>query len=57
MGRAERRDARGRSFREPGADSSDDEDGPPERPAYRDPELRVSGSASLPVTVVSGRRR
>jgi hypothetical protein len=41
------------SLREPGSDPDDAD----ERPAYRDPELRVSGSATVPVTVVSGRKR
>jgi hypothetical protein len=44
------------SFIVPGADPFD-EDAPPERPAYRDPELRISGTASLPVSVVSDRKR
>jgi hypothetical protein len=46
------------SFRDPGSSGSDDEgDDVPERPAYRDPQVRVSGTVSVPVTVVSGRRR
>jgi hypothetical protein len=42
------------SFRRPGDDSSDD--GPPEREAYHDPELRVSGEVSVPVRVVAAAR-
>lgn len=44
------------SFREPGFDDSGD-DGPPEVLVFRDPQLRVSGVVSLPVTVVGRRRR
>jgi hypothetical protein len=42
------------SFRRPGDDPSGD--GPSGRPAYRDPQLRISGSASVSVRVVSARR-
>jgi hypothetical protein len=44
------------SFLAPGADPTD-ADAPPQRPVYRDPELRVSGIASLPIAVVSDRKR
>jgi hypothetical protein len=39
------------SFRRPGEGPGD---GPPERPAYRDPRLRITGSASVRVRVVGG---
>jgi hypothetical protein len=42
------------SFRRAGQDGGDS--GPPERETYRDPDLRISGSASAAVRVVSARR-